>query len=321
MTGIDRLNGTRTKGVGAPAGGAHARRGRPPRGAAAPRRPRSRCRSSPSPVGTERHGGHRHRRGGARRSGGCARRGRRGRHRSPARIPPHPRDPTTPTTPPVTDPVTDVVDDVVDTVPPPARSGDPGRDRPARRHDTVRSTPSSTRGADHAADPPGTATRSRRCRPTHRAARRLADPGQVLTPLSPVAEQAAPTLPVEKVVAEPRVPVAVLDQLVPPLAPKYSLPGTPTRRRSRAAPRQRAARPSAPQRDGGPAPATPARAQGARRRPSVGGASSGGAFFAGTLFAALLALMGLAGLSSRRLREAADRLRPQAYIALLERPG
>ena len=112
----------------------------------------------------------------------------------------------------------------------------------------------------------------------------------------------------------------LLEQLVPPLAPKYSLPGTPTPAVAGGATSEGGA-PSAPQRDGGPAPAPPDAPKAPGGGPSVGGASSGGAFFAGTLFAALLALMGLGGLSSRRLREAADRLRPQAYIALLERPG
>jgi hypothetical protein len=72
---------------------------------------------------------------------------------------------------------------------------------------------------------------------------------------------------------------------------------------------------------GGPAPGPPDAPKAPGGGPSVGGGSAGGAFFAGTLFAALFALLGLGGPCLRRLREAAANLRPQAYIALLERPG
>ena len=53
----------------------------------------------------------------------------------------------------------------------------------------------------------------------------------------------------------------------------------------------------------------------------MGSASSGTGSFAGAVFAAFLALMGLAALRSSRLIEAAACLRPQAHLALLERPG
>jgi hypothetical protein len=46
-----------------------------------------------------------------------------------------------------------------------------------------------------------------------------------------------------------------------------------------------------------------------------------GGGFSGALFAGLLALMGLAALRMGPLVMASARLRPQAYIALLERPG
>jgi hypothetical protein len=54
---------------------------------------------------------------------------------------------------------------------------------------------------------------------------------------------------------------------------------------------------------------------------TAGGGSGGTGFFSGTLFAALFALMGLAALRTSRLAMASAHLRPQAYIALLERPG
>ena len=46
-----------------------------------------------------------------------------------------------------------------------------------------------------------------------------------------------------------------------------------------------------------------------------------GGGFSGALFAGLFALMGLAALRMGPLVMASARLRPQAYIALLERPG
>jgi hypothetical protein len=59
--------------------------------------------------------------------------------------------------------------------------------------------------------------------------------------------------------------------------------------------------------------------------PAPGGATaaggSGGIGFSGVLLAAFLALAGLAALRVGRLAIASAHLRPQAYIALLERPG
>jgi hypothetical protein len=66
-----------------------------------------------------------------------------------------------------------------------------------------------------------------------------------------------------------------------------------------------------------PAPPAQAPAGGA----TAAGGSGGTGLFSGTLFAALCALMGLAALSTSRLAMASAQLRPQAYIALLERPG
>jgi hypothetical protein len=70
-----------------------------------------------------------------------------------------------------------------------------------------------------------------------------------------------------------------------------------------------------------PAPApdrrTPTQAPGGA---SAVGASASSGFFYGTLFATLV-LLGLAALSTSVLAMASARLRPQAYIALLERPG
>jgi hypothetical protein len=143
---------------------------------------------------------------------------------------------------------------------------------------------------------------------------------QVLTPLSPVTEKAAPSLALEKVLA-PQPIRNVMGDSVPPLAPKYALPGVPaTPVASDGAPTETGNQ--APSRGGGgPAPGPPDAPKSPGGGPSVGGGSAGGAFFAGTLFAALFALLGLGGPCSRRLREAAAHLRPQAYIALLERPG
>ncbi len=53
---------------------------------------------------------------------------------------------------------------------------------------------------------------------------------------------------------------------------------------------------------------------------SAVGASASAGFFSGTLFGTLV-LLGLAALSTSVLAMASARLRPQAYIALLERPG
>ena len=80
--------------------------------------------------------------------------------------------------------------------------------------------------------------------------------------------------------------------------------------------------PQSPHGGGGPVPdpEPPPSPQGPGG-PSMGSASSGGGSFAGTVFAAFLALMGLAALRSSRLIEAAACLRPQAHLALLERPG
>jgi hypothetical protein len=68
-----------------------------------------------------------------------------------------------------------------------------------------------------------------------------------------------------------------------------------------------------------PAPDSPAPTQ-APGGATAGGGSLGGAF-SGALFAGLLALLGLATLRMGPLVMASARLRPQAYIALLERPG
>ena len=68
-----------------------------------------------------------------------------------------------------------------------------------------------------------------------------------------------------------------------------------------------------------PAPDNPAPTQ------APGGATAGGGSagtgFSGALFAGLLAFLGLAALRMGPLVMASARLRPQAYIALLERPG
>ena len=86
---------------------------------------------------------------------------------------------------------------------------------------------------------------------------------------------------------------------------------------------------TAPSRDRSAPAAPPSRPAPApdRRMPTQapGGASAVGAsasagFFSGTLFATLV-LLGLAALSTSVLAMASARVRPQAYIALLERPG
>jgi len=51
------------------------------------------------------------------------------------------------------------------------------------------------------------------------------------------------------------------------------------------------------------------------------GASGFTGFFYGALLAALMGLTGLAALTMSRRALASAHLRPQAYIALLERPG
>ena len=70
-----------------------------------------------------------------------------------------------------------------------------------------------------------------------------------------------------------------------------------------------------------PSPA-PNRPQPPTQAPAGATASAaGGGFFSGAFFSGLLALMGLAALRMGPLVMASARLRPQAYIALLERPG
>ena len=77
--------------------------------------------------------------------------------------------------------------------------------------------------------------------------------------------------------------------------------------------------PDAPPSQPSPAPDQPAPTQ-APGGATAGGGSVGGGF-SGALFAGLFALMGLAALRIGPLVMASARLRPQAYIALLERPG
>jgi hypothetical protein len=77
--------------------------------------------------------------------------------------------------------------------------------------------------------------------------------------------------------------------------------------------------PDTPPSQPAPAPDRPAPTQ------APGGATAGTGFagggFSAALFAGLLAFMGLAALRMGPLVMASARLRPQAYIALLERPG
>jgi hypothetical protein len=77
---------------------------------------------------------------------------------------------------------------------------------------------------------------------------------------------------------------------------------------------------SAPQDQGSPSP-TPPPPTDVPGGLSTGGALSTTSLFSGALYAVLCALLGLAALRLSRLTMAWARLRPQAFTALLERPG
>ena len=147
----------------------------------------------------------------------------------------------------------------------------------------------------------------------------LPPPAVVLDPTPPAIPLAAPK--VEKLSETRPLPGADLSDLwveraaglAPAVAPPVGVGGTSS---------PASGSPGSPHGGGGPVPEPepPPSPQGPGG-PSMGSASSSAGFFAGTVFAAFLALMGLAALRSSRLIEAAACLRPQAHLALLERPG
>ena len=110
----------------------------------------------------------------------------------------------------------------------------------------------------------------------------------------------------------------------PHCSPRTAPPSSPTPTRvtpgsaPRPPPASRSA-PAAPPSRPAPAPDPRMPTQAPGGATAVGASASAG-FFSGTLFATLV-LLGLAAMSTSVLAMASARVRPQAYIALLERPG